>query len=334
MNDAWGYNAEEEEEHEHPPPDLEENDGNDVSEGFLHTLGVPLEVFVEQVVAQADGGPPAADADVGGGPPTPPPPAQPVVDGQGLRTGAPDGCPPPLFPEAVSAPPGDGHSRSTDRHSAKFYLERLQEPLFPGARLTLIQMCYALAKAKYDHHLSDTYMDNMLSFLSKRAFPTNNLLPPSLYLLNKCIALPDPTAYEQHVCVNDCCKFPKLSKQQYHQHAADTCPVCDEPRFRREQTWQGEVLKPRKVFWDFGLGNIIRDLYFTSPEFCERRGKARKQFILDFYMSPEAHRLDRATGGAVFHPDNSVYQLGFDFVEVFVFRNWSMGVIVLRCAPA
>jgi hypothetical protein len=41
---------------------------------------------------------------------------------------------------------------------------------------------------------------------------------------------------EQHVCVNDCCKFDKLQPRQYRERRHEKCSVCQEPRFQVRRT--------------------------------------------------------------------------------------------------
>ena len=53
--------------------------------------------------------------------------------------------------------------------------------------------------------------------------------------------------YEQHVCVNDKCRFPKLTKSDYAAHANDQC-ACGELRFNQRTTSSGRIVyEARKV---------------------------------------------------------------------------------------
>jgi hypothetical protein len=216
-----------------------------------------------------------------------------------------------------------------DRSSARFFLEHLDHPLYIGSSVTLIEQCFVLVQEKVRFQTPDIQVDRLCRWLN-HILPAGNLQPPSLYLLKKCISCHESARYEQHVCVNDCCKFPKLSKSQYRQHEDEKCTKCQEPRFLVKHTSRGRVLRPRKVFWDFGLDSVIRDHFFTNPEFCGLRGAGRDAFQMDFYSSLEAERLDMATQGALRHADNSIWELGFDFCQCFTFKQYSVGVLALR----
>jgi hypothetical protein len=126
---------------------------------------------------------------------------------------------------------------------------------------------------------------------------------------------------QQHVCVNDCHRFPWLDSRQYRQHQYDHCPCCKERRFEIKETPSGSRLVPRKVFYDFGLDNIIRDRMFTDPTFCQHRSKGRQDY---YYTSTEAERLHRAASRADL--DTSVYELGADWAQMYTSKVHSTGL--------
>lgn len=68
----------------------------------------------------------------------------------------------------------------------------------------------------------------------------------------------------------------------------------------------------------------------ANPAFVAQRGKGRDA-PEDVYTTKLAKDMDTATNGAVFHPDNSLYELFVDFAQTFTFKQHSMGVVAIRC---
>lgn len=218
------------------------------------------------------------------------------------------------------------------KRDARFFLNNLRTLLYPGAKLTVIQACYVLGMEKSLGHVSDKVVDRMCRYISEVLLPEGNLHPPSIYLLKKCLKVAPATDFEQHVCVNDCCKFPRLATRQYPAHVDETCGTCGERRFDVVQLTSGVSIKPRKVFWDLGLARTIKERFFANPEFCQNRATKRDTYDTDYYQSEEATRLNDKLGGAVRETDNSVWELGSDGFQPFAFKTHSSTVVALRCA--
>jgi hypothetical protein len=216
------------------------------------------------------------------------------------------------------------------QRDAKFYLANLHTPLYPGCQLTVIGACYVLANEKIDGRMSNKSVDRMCRYIADIILPKGNLHPPSLYLLKKCLKVEEADKFEMHVCTNDCYRFPKLKKSQYHDHRDDKCPKCQQPRFKVVELTSGTTIKPNKVFWDLGLARTLRECFFSRPEFNQQRGKGRDKYDTDFYKSDEAQRLDARVGGALMKAENSAYEIGFDFFQPFVFKTYSVGIVVIR----
>jgi hypothetical protein len=231
--------------------------------------------------------------------------------------------------EGVDQP---GVTVGSGRRDAEYYLARLHSYLYPGAKLTLIEACYALGMEKLKGHVSDTAMDRMCRYKAEVLLPHGNIHPPSLYLLKKCLQVEDAHQYEQHLCINGCCRFPQLRKSQFSAHRGERCPKCKEPRFVVRQLMTGAFVTPRKVFWDFGLAATIQHHFFSNTEFCERRGTGRDKYQFDFYRSKEAAELNKRVGNeSLFLPDNSCWELGYDGFQCFAFKQYTAGVLTLRC---
>ena len=99
-------------------------------------------------------------------------------------------------------------------------------------------------------------------------------------------------------------------------------------------TADGVKYKPKKRFWYFGLGNVIKDRMFSDPTWCRLRGTGRddEDQPYDYWHSPEFACLNTATGNLLTDPDKSAstYDLGIDWGQPFEFRQWSSGYIAVR----
>jgi hypothetical protein len=217
----------------------------------------------------------------------------------------------------------------TGRRTAQWFIERKDWLLYNGAKLTVQQASYALLRTKLEDHLTDKYLDNHCKWLSVVVLPQPNFLPPSLHLLKKVCEVKEAEEFEKHVCVNDCVKFPDLRPSHYPTHLNEKCPKCQEPRFKGKDTNKGVKLVPRKVFWEVGVGEAITSL-FANPEWAGMRGKTRDRYVLDYYSSEEAKRVNAATNKALDLPDNSAYDVGFDFFQCFHFKQHSVGIVGMR----
>lgn len=221
-----------------------------------------------------------------------------------------------------------GTAAGSSRRTAQWYIDRKDQPLYPGCRVTVEQQVYALLSAKGDHHLTDKFMDNHCKFLANVLLPTGNLQPTSLHLLKKIANVATVQSCEKHVCENDCVRFKDLRPGQYAEHAEEQCPVCNTSRFV-PGTGGSSALVPRKVFWEIPLEQVLNG-FFGDPEWSGKRGQGRTNYALDFYSSEEADRLNEATGGAVFNPNNSVYEVGIDWFQCFDFKQHSVGIAGIR----
>ena len=70
---------------------------------------------------------------------------------------------------------------------AGWFRERLSEPLFPGAGMTLLSFCYVLLTMKRQHRVRNNFFNELLCLLAKSVFPANNCAPPSWYLMRKIV---------------------------------------------------------------------------------------------------------------------------------------------------
>lgn len=219
-----------------------------------------------------------------------------------------------------------------NRKTAQWYIDRKDSMLYPGCDLTVEGQCYALLRAKMEHHLTDKYVDDLCKYTHHVLLPPGNLHPPSLYLLKKVCKVPETASFEKHVCVNDCCRFDDIPPEQYAEHVDDVCPECKEPRFELKAgrgARNAPVYVSRKVFWELRVEDVVRG-WFSDPEWCANRGRNRDMYLFDFYSSPEADRIDLLTDGALRDKDNSCVELGMDWFQCFEFKQHSVGLVGMR----
>ena len=70
---------------------------------------------------------------------------------------------------------------------------------------------------------------------------------------------------------------------------------------------------------------------FLNPDWAALRGKERRtDDVAHWYGASDARRINTVCRGQLYHLDNSAYDLGFDFGQVFVFKNHSAGILCIR----
>lgn len=175
----------------------------------------------------------------------------------------------------------------------------------------------------------DAVFDKQLRLNAEHVLPKPNNCPPSLYIMKKLLECKQTYEVQQHVCVNDCCRFAWLDKRQYLAHKDECCPHCQEPRFdtRTVGDSTSPQVKARKVCYDFGLANVIRDRMFTDPAFCKHRGTGRETY---YYNTDEAARTHQRAGVSLHDRSVSGVELSADFAQTFHSKVWSTGFIMAR----
>ena len=84
-------------------------------------------------------------------------------------------------------------------------------------------------------------------------------------------------------------------------------------------------------FYYFGVEKAIRNL-FTLPGFVAARGKGRKpDDPSSIYGSPAFKKLNERTAGLAAQENTSLYGLGCDWVKIFNSKDYSIGIVGLRC---
>jgi hypothetical protein len=83
---------------------------------------------------------------------------------------------------------------------------------------------------------------------------------------------------------------------------SEVCPDCGSPRYCQTSTG----IKPRSTFFYFGVAHAISAMHNT-PSFRAAFKKNVDLTINSYRNSPDGRRLNKATGGEAFAPDNGLY---------------------------
>lgn len=151
--------------------------------------------------------------------------------------------------QAVS-PNGEVDSGGDTPGTLKYYQKRLAEPLYPGARLTLVHFIYMHLMWKHECGLTNDAFDQSIQMLHHAFLPEDNLCPPSLYLFNRLAGVENLDDHEYHVCPCDKHLYGRLKKSEWGEHRHDKCLMCQAPRFKQlvNGSWE-----PTKRFYYFRL---------------------------------------------------------------------------------
>ncbi len=104
------------------------------------------------------------------------------------------------------------------------------DPIWPGARMTVMEYCHIRMLEKQRSKTNDTQFDRDSRLVSEYYCPEGNFVPPSFYLVRKLLESREAQECERHVCTHDKHVFPPALPSEYHQHRDDECP-CGERRF-------------------------------------------------------------------------------------------------------
>jgi len=86
-------------------------------------------------------------------------------------------------------------------------------------------------------------------------------------------------------------------------------------------------------YYDFGLQEVVQSL-FANPQWAALRGTGRNMCSGGLYGSTMSQELNAKTNGALYKEENSIWELGFDFCQIFNFAKHSTGVVFIRYGHA
>ena len=153
---------------------------------------------------------------------------------------------------------GDASSASedvNDRSKFAFYNVRRFHPFCEGAPRTLLGMVYMLQCIRIEKHMNDQAFKLLLCALSS-SLPAGHILPATIYLADKLVGLHDMEQVERHACVCGYHCWDHLPHEQWWEHRADECPICQTSRF----VMKHKKLKPRQVRCS-GVNGVSKLLY-------------------------------------------------------------------------
>ena len=131
--------------------------------------------------------------------------------------------------------------------TAAWYRERLHDPVYAGAKLTLIQCCYLWLSMKLEGNVRDGQFDREARVMHDVMLPQPNIFPPSFYLFRQIIGCEGVQDFECHSCPKDCHSWGPLPQNQWAAHEHDVCPKCSSERFKRVGMGNSSKLTPQKV---------------------------------------------------------------------------------------
>ena len=111
------------------------------------------------------------------------------------------------------------------------------------------QACFLMLELKRTHGGHDTLFDVLLRTLAEALCPPGNIMPPSLYLVEKLMQSRSTDSCSYHVCPKDHHIWPHIPRSQWQGHITDCCPIrgCGLPRFITETVAGTPCLRPSKV---------------------------------------------------------------------------------------
>lgn len=154
------------------------------------------------------------------------------------------------------------------RRTLEWWIQHRNDPLYPGASLSVLGLCYTLCDIKTSNAMRNEAFNIMCRFYSECCLPTSNLHPPSYYVVRAILACETASSFEHHMCCHCDQVFDDLPREEWSAHASDECPRCGASRFN---VLNGRCT-PRKRFWDLGVSNLIKQ-WMADPEFAKHVGR-------------------------------------------------------------
>ena len=148
---------------------------------------------------------------------------------------------------ATAAPVPQAAEPAAKAGTAAWYRERLHEPVYAGASLTLLECCYLWLSMKLEGNVRDGQFDREARVMHDIMLPQPNIFPPSFYLFKQIIGCKAVQDFECHCCPNECKSWGPLPQNQWAVHEQDVCFKCGSGRFKRVGTGSSSKLTPHKV---------------------------------------------------------------------------------------
>ena len=206
----------------------------------------------------------------------------------------------------------------------------LSQALYSGSQVTLKDALLLLLQWQSENEMSVTAFEHSLKLLAYVFLPQPNTFPTTIYQLNKLIGF-NLSDYEEHVCVNDCCLYEKLDRDEWEDHCDQSCPNCGQPRFKKV----GNNLSPQKKFYRVPIAEQIENMT-NNPQFMESllkmKGDLGKNLqATDSYWGAKLGQEDLLNEGFMNTFTSLFYlSLGIDGVQCFKEAEYSVTPIAIK----
>jgi len=229
----------------------------------------------------------------------------------------------------------DDHHHHSGCATNLFQSPILNQALYPEATIILKDTLLMLLDWQIQNEISQSAFVMSLQLLGYVLLPKKNLLPTSIYRLNKLIGF-DISDYEEHVCEDDCHLFEKAPKTDWKGRVDEKCPHCGTSRFKQSGK---NTIAPRKKFYRIPISEQLEQLT-VNPEFVPSLERMKEK------LSQNLQPTDSFWGGAslvssdvqdpTFHRRfKSLFfffflSLGIDGVKVFKESDYSVQIVCFK----
>ena len=219
----------------------------------------------------------------------------------------------------------------------KWYDERKNTPLFPGCKLTVLQVAYSLLSLKLRFHVTDVAMDQLCALLAYALCPNGNCMPHNMYAIRKLCQVESSSGITYHCCEDDHYVWDFLPRCEWSKHYRDICPIpnCGKRRFHEQKGPNGSSFTPAKVIYYFGLKRCIEYLH-SLPWWNEAREKVDRDVNTTqcntIFGSRKSKELYRHFGETLLDIRVGLYELGVDWFSFFADKRQRIttGVIGMK----
>ncbi|DBB05418.1 TPA: hypothetical protein ACH3X1_012384 [Trebouxia sp. C0004] len=197
--------------------------------------------------------------------------------------------------------------------SARWFALRKDQAIYEGATLTVRQACFLFLDLKRKCRIRDVALDMLMRVLADVVLPQRNILPSSLYMVERVLQSRPPDSLCYHACPNDDFVWPQLKRSRWSDHTDDHCPECGSSRFQIETAAGTPCLLPMKI--QYGQQEEVSPK-MNSPG--------------SLYGGTMCQSINAECGGRLMHQDSGGCAIGFDFCQIFNFKTHSSGLMFLR----
>lgn len=131
-----------------------------------------------------------------------------------------------------------------------------EEPLYPGASISVLATCTFLWSLVKTAGWRVEHVEMLLNFLATCVLPRDNLLPRSMYRMERLIKTPNMNACTFRMCRNGCLVWHARDEKDLgiRPSGTSTCDKCGSHLFRKHA---GRWVPSSKVYY-FGIESMVR----------------------------------------------------------------------------